>query len=179
MRKAEVATRGSALTPHPNPSPQGEGLGSTPREQIAKEHDQALLPRDKGTLEAKQKGGDEGRPSLMKARARSLRRKCTDAEVLVWQHLRSRRLLGCKFRRQVPIGKYIVDFLCEDPPIIIELDGGQHMEQQGYDQTRTNWLQANSFLVLRFWNNDIAENMEGVLENLFSTIEKSRPATSS
>ena len=112
----------------------------------------------------------------MKARARSLRRNSTDAEVLVWQHLRSRRLLGCKFRRQVPIGKYIVDFLCEDPPIIIELDGGQHMEQERYDQTRTNWLQANGFLVLRFWNNDIAENLEGVLESLFSTIEKSRPA---
>ena len=112
----------------------------------------------------------------MKERARSLRRKSTDAEVLVWQHLRSRRLLGCKFRRQVPIGKYIVDFLCEDPPIIIELDGGQHMEQKRYDQTRTNWLQANGFLVLRFWNNDIAENLEGVLESLFSTIEKSRPA---
>jgi len=112
----------------------------------------------------------------MKARARSLRRKSTDAEVLVWQHLRSRRLLGCKFRRQVPIGKYIVDFLCEDPPIIIELDGGQHMEQERYDQTRTNWLQVNGFLVLRFWNNDTAEHLEGVLESLFSTIEKSRPA---
>ena len=144
--------------------------------EIASGHDPILLPRDKGTLEAKQKGEDEGRPSLMKARARSLRHKCTDAEVLVWQHLRSRRLLGCKFRRQVPIGKYIVDFLCEDPPIIIELDGGQHMEQERYDQTRTDWLQANGFLVLRFWNNDIAENLEGVLESLFSTIEKSRPA---
>ena len=112
----------------------------------------------------------------MKSRARELRRKSTDAEVVLWQHLRDRRLLGCKFRRQVPIGKYIVDFLCEDPPIIIELDGGQHMEQERYDKTRTNWLQANGFLVLRFWNNAIAENLEGVLENLFSTIEKSRPA---
>ena len=172
-----MATPGGVLlTPHPHPSPRGEGLNATSCYQLANGRDKALLPRDKGTLEAKQKGGDEGRPSLMKARARSLRRKSTDAEVLVWQHLRSRQLLGCKFRRQVPIGKYIVDFLCEDPPIIIELDGGQHMEQERYDQTRTNWLQANGFLVLRFWNNDIAENLEGVLESLFSTIEKSRPA---
>ena len=69
-----------------------------------------------------------------------------------------------------------MDFLCEDPPIIIELDGGQHMEQENYDQARTDWLQANGFRVLRFWNNDIAENMEGVLESLFSTIEKSKSA---
>ena len=161
-----MATR--RLTPHPHPSPQGEGLKATQSHQLANGHDQALLPREKGR--------DEGRQSLMKERARSLRRKSLDAEVLVWQQLRSRRLPGCKFRRQVPIGNYIVDFLCEDPPIIIELDGGQHMEQERYDQTRTNWLQANGFLVLRFWNNDIAENLEGVLESLFSTIEKSRPA---
>ena len=171
MRKAEVATRGSALTPHPHPSPQGEGLGSPPREQFAKEHDQVLLLGEKG--------GDEGLQSRMKSRARSLRRNSTDAEIILWQHLRDRRFLGCKFRRQVPIGKYIVDLLCEDPPIIIELDGGQHMEQELYDQTRTNWLQANGFLVLRFWNNNIAENLEGVLQSLFSRIEKSRPAITS
>ena len=111
----------------------------------------------------------------MKSRSRALRRDSTKAESLLWQHLRSRRLLGCKFRRQVPIGNYIVDFLCEDPPIIIELDGGQHMEQENYDEARSTWLKANGFLVLRFWNNDIAENMEGVLESLFSTIQKARP----
>ena len=174
MRRAVIATRW--LTPHPNPSaslqvfpcPEGEGLERARLRDGDSASPLALLPREKG--------GDEGLQALMKSRARSLRRKSTDAEVVLWQHLRNRRLLGCKFRRQVPIGKYIVDFLCEDPPIIIELDGGQHMEQERYDQTRTNWLQANGFLVLRFWNNDIAENLEGVLESLFSTIEKSRPA---
>ena len=168
-----MATRDAASTPHPHPSPQGEGLKLQlqPSHQPVKGHDQVLL--------LEEKGGDEGLQSLMKSRARSLRRNSTDAEVLVWQHLRDRRLLGCKFSRQVPIGKYIVDFLCEDPPIIIELDGGQHIEQERYDQTRTNWLQANGFLVLRFWNNDIAENLEGVLKSLFSTIEKSRPANTS
>ena len=168
-----MATRGAASTPHPHPSPQGEGLKLQlqPSHQPVKGHDQVLLPGEKG--------GVEGLQSLMKSRARSLRRNSTDAEIILWQHLRDRRLLGCKFRRQVPIGKYIVDFLCEDPPISIELDGGQHMEQERYDQTRTNWLQANGFLVLRFWNNDIAENLEGVLESLFSTIEKSKPAITS
>ena len=136
--------------------------------EIATGHDPILLPREKDW--------DEGHALLMKSRARSLRRNSTDAEIILWQHLRGRRLLGYKFRRQVPVGKYIVDFLCEDQAIVIELDGGQHMEQERYDQTRTNWLQANGFLVLRFWNNDIAENLEGVLESLFSTIEKSRPA---
>ncbi len=167
MRKAVAATRGVALTPHPNPSPQGEGLRSAPREQIPEGHDQILLPREKGR--------DEGRQSLMKERARSLRHKSTDAEILLWQHLRDRRLLNCKFRRQVPIGKYIVDFLCEDPPIIIELDGSQHMEQEDYDQARTDWLNANGFRVFRFWNNDVLDNTEGVLESLFSTIQESRP----
>ena len=168
-----MATRGAASTPHPHPSPQGEGLKLQlqPSHQPVKGHDQVLLLGEKG--------GDEGLQSLMKSRARSLRRNSTDAEIILWQHLRDRRLLGCKFSRQVPIGKYIVDFLCEDPPIIIELDGGQHIEQERYDQTRTNWLQANGFLVLRFWNNDIAENLEGVLQSLFSRIEKSRPAITS
>ena len=166
MRRAVVATR--RLTPHLHPSPEGEGLDGAFLRSGQLTDASSLLPREKG--------GDEGLQALMKSRARLLRRKSTDAEVVLWQHLRNRRLLGCKFRRQVPIGKYIVDFLCEDPPIIMELDGGQHMEQERYDQMRTNWLQANGFLVLRFWNNDIAENMEGVLERLFSTIEKSRTA---
>ena len=167
MRRAVAATRGSVLTPHPNPSPQGEGLDGARLRGGDSASPLALLPREKGW--------DEGLQALMKSRARSLRRKSTDAEVLMWQHLRSRRLLGCKFRRQVPIGKYIVDFLCEDPPMIIELDGGQHMDQQGYDQARSGWLVENGFRVLRYWNNDVLENMEGVLESLFSTIQESRP----
>ena len=165
MRKAVAATR--RLTPHPNPSPQGEGLDRARLRAGDSASPLALLPREKG--------GDEGRQLLMKERARSLRHKSTDAEILLWQHLRERRLLNCKFRRQVPIGKYIVDFLCEDPPIIIELDGGQHMEQEDYDQARTDWLNANGFHVLRFWNSDVMNNIEGVLESLFSTLQESMP----
>ena len=112
----------------------------------------------------------------MKSRARSLRRKSTDAEIILWQHLRDSRLLGYKFRRQVPIGKYIVDFLCEDKAIIIELDGGQHMERESYDQTRTDWLEAYGFRVLRFWNNDVMGNTDAVLERLLSILQKHLPA---
>ena len=111
MRRAVVVTRRAALpevpTPHPNPSPGGEGLNSQASRQPANGHGKTLLRRDKGTLEAKQKGRDEGQQSLMKARARSLRRKSTDAEILLWQQLRNRRLSSHKFRRQVPIGNDI------------------------------------------------------------------------
>ena len=167
MRRAVVATRQAAaqkLTPHPNPSPQGEGLSGA-RLQTADLADASiLLPREKGR--------DEGRQELMKARARSLRRKSTDAEILLWQHIRDRRLLGLKFRRQVPIGNYIVDFFCEDAQVIIELDGGQHMEQEQYDRVRSDWLTANGFRIVRYWNNDIANNLDAVLENLFLLLQE-------
>ena len=112
----------------------------------------------------------------MKSRARSLRRNSTDAEIILWQHLRGRRLLGYKFRRQAPVGKCIVDFLCEDQAIVIEVDGGQHMERESYDQTRTDWLEANGFRVLRFWNNDVMRNTDAVLERLLSLSQKHPPA---
>ena len=166
------------VSPHPHPSaslqvfpcPQGEGLKLQlqPSHQPVKGHDQVLLLGEKG--------GDEGLQSLMKSRARSLRRNSTDAEIILWQHLRDSRLLGYKFRRQVPIGKYIVDFLCEDKAIIIELDGGQHMERESYDQIRTDWLEAYGFRVLRFWNNDVMGNTDAVLERLLSFLQKHLPA---
>ncbi|MEO8101304.1 MAG: endonuclease domain-containing protein [Betaproteobacteria bacterium] len=165
MRKAVVATRGR--TPHPNPSPEGEGPKRQPSKDSANGHEQALLPWEKGW--------DEGQQSLLKARARSLRRKSTDAENLLWQQLRNRRLLGHKFRRQVPIGAYIVDFLCEGAALIIELDGGQHSEQAGYDQARTEWLVRRGFRVIRFWNNEVVSNMEAVVEKLLSILHKDRP----
>jgi very-short-patch-repair endonuclease len=105
---------------------------------------------------------------LLKDRARSLRRNSTDAETVLWQQLRNRRLHGFKFRRQVPIGRYIVDFLCEEPAIIIELDGGQHADQADYDETRTDWLRAKGFQVIRFWNNDVIHSFDAVLERLIA-----------
>ena len=105
-------------------------------------------------------------------RARNLRKNSTDAERALWSLLRDRRLAGHKFRRQVPIGPYIVDFVCYQSKLIVEVDGGQHQEQGQYDDTRTAWLESEGFTVLRFWNNDVLANQAGVVEVLASVLEQ-------
>ena len=101
-------------------------------------------------------------------RARNLRRNSTDAERTLWSLLRNRRLGGYKFRRQVPIGPYIADFVCHQSKLIIEVDVGQHQEQGQYDNTRTACFESEGFTVLRFWNNDVLANRAGVLEAIAS-----------
>jgi len=105
--------------------------------------------------------------------ARSLRRGQTDAERKLWFRLRDRRLDGLKFRRQMPLGRYIVDFCCESARLIIEVDGGQHTEARDLDRTRD--LEAMGYLVLRFWNNDVLKNADGVVESILDTLNK-RPS---
>jgi very-short-patch-repair endonuclease len=90
----------------------------------------------------------------------------TDCERRVWYYLRARRFEGWKFRRQVPIDQYIVDFLCEEAKLVVELDGGQHTEMRRDDERRSEWLRARGYSVVRFWNNDVVENIRGVLEVL-------------
>ncbi|SER14301.1 Very-short-patch-repair endonuclease [Solimonas aquatica] len=102
--------------------------------------------------------------SPMESLARELRRTQTDAERVLWQRLRNRQLLGHKFRRQLPIGPYIVDFVCVERQLIIELDGGQHAEQRARDAQRSAWLQARGFRVLRFWNDQALKETNAVLE---------------
>ena len=106
--------------------------------------------------------------------ARALRVKSTDAERLLWSKLRNRQVEGWKFRRQVPLGGYIVDFLCEDANLIVELDGGQHGEALNYDAMRTKWLNKNGYQVIRFWNNDAMNNIDGVLQSLTLTLSQGR-----
>jgi very-short-patch-repair endonuclease len=96
--------------------------------------------------------------------ARELRNNSTVTERLLWRHLRNSQLEGIKFRRQQPIETYIVDFVSFEKRIVIELDGGQHAENQDYDEQRDSCLNANGFTVLRFWNSEVFENIEGVLE---------------
>jgi len=96
--------------------------------------------------------------------ARNLRKNQTDAERLLWQKLRNRQLCGQKFRRQFPIDPFIVDFVCLELKLIVELDGSQHAEQIEYDQNRTEQLQQRGFKVIRFWNNDVLKNSTSVLE---------------
>ena len=94
--------------------------------------------------------------------ARTLRQNQTDAEKKLWRLLRDRQLNGCKFRRQHPIPPYIVDFFCEEIGLIVEVDGGQHTPEK--DAKRSEFLNQNNFKILRFWNNEVLENIKGVLE---------------
>ncbi|VAV95018.1 hypothetical protein MNBD_ALPHA06-1874 [hydrothermal vent metagenome] len=102
--------------------------------------------------------------------ARNLRQKMSDAERRLWYRLRGRRLQSHKFRRQVLIGPYIADFVCESAKLIIEADGGQHVEQTEADALRTAELEAFGYHVIRFWNHDILQNTEGVLTVILDEI---------
>ena len=100
----------------------------------------------------------------MNLTARKLRRRLTDAEQKLWQHIRNRQLMGFRFRRQAPIGKYIVDFVCFEKRLVIELDGGQHAVHQEYDNYRSEWLRSQEFKVIRFWNHGVLEQIEAIKE---------------
>jgi very-short-patch-repair endonuclease len=104
--------------------------------------------------------------------AKLLRGKMTDAEWKLWFHLRAHRLKGHKFKRQQPIGPYIVDFVCFENRLIVELDGGQHAGCNK-DLNRDAWLRLNDFRVLRFWNNDVLQKTDQVLETILMAIEGS------
>jgi len=99
------------------------------------------------------------------ARARQLRNNQTRAERALWQYLRKRQV-GVKFRRQQSLGPYIADFVCFEKRLIIEIDGGQHQEQIEYDETRTAWLKRQGYKILRFWNNEVLNEMEGVIATI-------------
>ena len=107
----------------------------------------------------------------LRKRARILRNSATDAERCLWQHLRLRQLGGFKFRRQVPLHGYVVDFLCVELKLVIELDGGQHSEQVAYDEMRTGVLQRAGYRVLRYWNHDALLRTTEVLEDIFRKLE--------
>ena len=97
--------------------------------------------------------------------AQRLRRDSTDAEMAFWLQVRDRRFMGLKFKRQIPIGPYIVDFLCPERGLVIEIDGGQHGENNG-DEVRDAFLATQKLKVIRFWNNDVMSNIDGVLTQL-------------
>jgi very-short-patch-repair endonuclease len=100
------------------------------------------------------------------ANARSLRSNMTDVERILWRAIRGRQLHGYRFRRQHPIGPYIADFACIEKKCVIELDGGQHQNQTDYDENRTIFLQGQGWQVLRFWNNDVLNQLDGVLSTV-------------
>jgi very-short-patch-repair endonuclease len=128
-----------------------------------------------GGLRRRRRTG-EGARSLTGA-ARQLRARVTDAERKLWFALKDRRFAAFKFRRQVPIGPYIADFLCFESRLILEVDGSQHAESVR-DVERDNWLAHNAFRVLRFWNNDVLQNLEGVLTSLAEQLDRTPHPTS-
>ncbi len=109
-------------------------------------------------------------------RARVLRREDTEAEARLWNALRARRLGGWRWRRQVPKGPFIVDFLCVEACLVVELDGGQHSEQAAYDARRTAYLESLGLRVIRFWNSSVLTNRDGVCDTILDACGGEHPS---
>ncbi len=116
-------------------------------------------------------------PSLKRTR-RTLRNNQTDVERFLWNHLRNKQFYGLKFYRQYSIGKYILDLYCSELKRAIELDGGQHAEEnkKSYDQIRSDYLKSQGIKVMRFWNNDVIQSIEGVLDKIKENCNSPVPA---
>ncbi len=107
--------------------------------------------------------------------AKSLRANMTDAERRLWYLLRAHRLQGIKFKRQVPIGRYVADFACMARKLLVEVDGGQHAESDS-DVERTKWLEHQWFRILRFWNNEVLNETDAVLEIILASVTAASPS---
>ncbi len=110
--------------------------------------------------------------------AKDLRKNATDTEKFLWQRLKSRQLAGFKFRRQMPMGRYIADFVCLEKCVVIECDGGQHTDHIKKDQKRDAWFKEQGYAVLRFWNTDVLQNIAAVLERILDTCRGHPPSDS-
>jgi very-short-patch-repair endonuclease len=158
----EGALRSTANDPSPalaalgHPLPQGERVeGARASQGLRGCKDGGTKPQRRATPEI----------------ARRLRRAMTDAERKLWRALRDRQIDKAKFRRQVPIGPYVADFLCFETRIVVEVDGGQHAESTR-DRVRDRWFADNGFRVLRFWNNDVHSNVHGVLDTISEHVRR-------
>ena len=174
------------LHPHPSPPP-SRGRGS---ENSGRGSDNSPLEGEsarRGALAPSSRWGEAQRTdstwkdiqrSYSKKtleQAKALRQRQTDAEGLLWHYLRKKQLGGFKFRRQQPIGPYIVDFACMPEKLLVELDGGQHAERAAHDQRRDAFLRSKGYRVLRFWNNEVFENCYGVLERVYEALRNPPP----
>ncbi len=99
----------------------------------------------------------------------------TEAERRIWQILRSHQIEGYKFRRQVPIGRYIADFVCHEARLIVEIDGGQHDHSSPQEAARSGFLQDEGYRVLRFWNNEVLANLDGIHQTVADALHRSPP----
>ena len=118
------------------------------------------------------------KPNLLSF-SRKLRKKSTETEAHLWYNLRAKRFDGLKFRRQVAIGRYIVDFVCFDKKVIIECDGNQHLIQQEKDKNRDKWFTNQGYKVLRFWDNDVLKNTDEILEAIYQACFSSKESAPS
>jgi adenine-specific DNA-methyltransferase len=115
------------------------------------------------------------RNPIRRQRARQLRRQVTPAEGILWREVRNRRFASFKFRRQHPIGPFFADLACHECKLILELDGETHLGAETRDEARTKYLQSQGWLVMRFWNNQIYEELESVLEVIYRTCQQRKP----
>ena len=157
-----------ADAPSPDPSPAEGGRG-------LRGDDASPVPPPSAGEGQPRSGRERGRKQMLRDRAKKMRSEPTLAEHRLWQILRAKRLAGHKFKRQLPIDDYIVDFACPSRRLIVEADGGQHSESE-YDRHRDAHLRAQGFRVLRFWNNDIFNNEEGVLTSILDALQAPLPA---
>jgi very-short-patch-repair endonuclease len=106
------------------------------------------------------------RNPLLQSRARRLRNEATDAERLLWRHLRHRQIAGYRFRRQIPVAGFIADFASLEAKVVVELDGGQHLDRADHDKQRDRLIEAQGFLVLRFWDNQVFQDTQAVPDEI-------------
>ena len=109
-------------------------------------------------------------PPHLRQNARRMRSAMTEAELKLWNELRAHRLMGLSFRRQMPIGGYIVDFACPEYKLVVEIDGSQHAEKQAHDQARTDYLEQQGWQVVRFWNDDVLHDIDNVCMHILRLI---------
>ncbi len=111
-------------------------------------------------------------------RAKELRKTQTSYEEKLWRYLRGKRFSGFKFKRQEPIARYIVDFVCYKAKLIVELDGSQHFENKNHDENRDYWLKEQGFSVLRFWNHELTKQTKNVLDTIWNALQEKHPLPS-
>jgi very-short-patch-repair endonuclease len=175
------------VTPNPSPHPpSGHPLPQAERDNAARSRPTALPSPLEGKGASRSEAGEgtdspvvprhkEWRTALtptLRGRAKSMRINATEAEAQLWRIVRDRRLAGFKFRRQVPMGRYIVDLMCPAAMLIIELDGSQHAESRN-DTARDKWLVAQGYRILRVWNNDLTKDRNSVLEAIWHALQPS------
>jgi very-short-patch-repair endonuclease len=114
-------------------------------------------------------------PRRQRDNAKAMRSEMTDAELKLWNALRANRLMGLKFRRQLPIGPYIVDFACPSKRLIVEADGSQHADNMAYDAKRTAFLEHSGWKVLRFWNDDVLKDVDSICQHILNVSGLSAP----